>query len=356
MSQARVMPLGPVMLDVEGTGLTAHDRRRLMHPLTGGVILFSRNYADPGQLALLTADIHALRNPSLIVAVDHEGGRVQRFRDGFTAIPAMRELGRTWDANPQHARQLAQAAGFVLAAELRTHGVDVSLAPVLDVDHGASSVIGDRALHSDPTAVAELARALVQGFRQAGMSGVGKHFPGHGHVRADSHFEVPVDERAYAEMEASDLLPFRRLIGAGLGGIMPAHVIYPRVDSRPAGFSPVWLKRVLRNDLGFDGIVFSDDLSMEGASVAGGVIERAQAALAAGCDMVLVCNNPQAVDELYADFNYSMPAVALARLARMHGRQHAESMVKLREDARYAQALHAIAGIGARDGELPLSS
>lgn len=351
-----MLPLGPVMLDVAGTELTEEDRRRLAHPLAGGMVLFSRNYAGSEQLARLTAEIHALRNPSLIIAVDHEGGRVQRFRDGFTAIPAMRELGWAWDANPQRALRLTHEVGFVLAAELRAHGVDLSLAPVLDVDHGASNVIGDRALHSDPQAIAELARALVQGFRQAGMSGVGKHFPGHGHVRADSHLEVPEDERTYAEIEASDLVPFRRLIGAGLGGIMPAHVIFPKVDSRPAGFSPVWLKRVLRGELGFDGVVFSDDLSMEGASVAGGVIERAQTALAAGCDMVLVCNNPRAVDELYAGFSYPMPAVSLARLARMHGRQHAENMVKLREDARYVQALHAIAGIGVRDGELPLSS
>lgn len=352
---ARTMPLGPVMLDVAGIELDAEDRKRLMHPLTGGVILFSRNYAGPEQLAQLTGAIHALRSPPLIIAVDHEGGPVQRFRDGFTVIPPMRELGQAWDANPQHARQLAHEVGFVLAAELRAHGVDLSLAPVLDVDHGASSVIGNRAFHSDPRAIAELARALVQGFKQAGMSGVGKHFPGHGHVRADSHLEVPVDERSYAEIEAADLVPFRRLIDVGLGGIMPAHVIFPEVDSRPAGFSPVWLKQVLRGTLGFDGVVFSDDLSMEAAGVAGGVTERAQAALAAGCDMVLVCNDPQAVEELYRGFSYAMPAVSLARLARVHGRAHAENLVKLREDARYAQALHAMAGIGARDGELPLS-
>lgn len=352
---AKSIPLGPVMLDVEGTGLNAEDRRRLTHPLAGGVILFSRNYADPEQLARLTAELHALRNPPLIIAVDHEGGRVQRFRDGFTAIPAMRELGRAWDANAQHARQLAREVGFVLAAELRAHGVDLSFAPVLDVDHGAGGVIGDRALHTNPQVIAELARALMQGFKEAGMSAVGKHFPGHGHVRADSHHEVPVDARPYADLEASDLVPFRRLISAGLGGIMPAHVIYPDVDSRPAGFSPVWLKRILRGELAFDGVVFSDDLSMEGASVAGGAVERAQAALTAGCDMVLVCNQPQAVDEILETLVYAMPAVSLARLARVHGRPHAENMVKLRENPHYAGALHAIAGIGMRDGELPLS-
>lgn len=350
------MPLGPVVLDIAATELNADDRRRLTHPVTGGVILFSRNYASPEQLLRLTADIHALRSPPLIVAVDHEGGRVQRFREGFTAIPSMRELGKAWDANPQQAKHLAHDVGFVLAAELRAHGVDLSFAPVLDIDRGVSGVIGDRALHSDPQIIAELARALIQGFKQGGMSSIGKHYPGHGHVRADSHHEVPVDDRSYTEIEFSDLLPFRRLIGAGLGGIMPAHVIYPQVDERPAGFSPVWLKKILRAELNFDGVVFSDDLSMEGARIAGGVVERAAAALAAGCDMVLLCNDPVATDQLLAGLDYPMPAVSLARLARMHGRQHAENMVKLRQDARYVKALHAIAGIGLTSGDLPLGA
>lgn len=349
------MALGPVVLDVAGAELTPDDRRRLLHPLTGGVILFSRNYATPEQLLRLTAEIHALRSPALIIAVDHEGGRVQRFRQGFTAIPAMRELGKVWDANPQEAKRLAHEVGFVLAAELRAHGVDLSFAPVLDVDHGNSSVIGDRALHSDPQVIAELARSLVQGLRQGGMSAVGKHYPGHGYVRADSHHEIPVDDRSYAEIELSDLMPFRRLIGAGLGGIMPAHVIYPQVDYSPAGFSSIWLKKILRTELTFDGIVFSDDLSMAAASVAGGVVECARAALSAGCDMVLTCNNPAAADELLAGFNFSIPAVSLARLARMHGRAHAESMVKLREDAHYVDALRSIAGLGLKSGDLPLA-
>lgn len=353
---AKSLPLGPLMFDVAGTELTADDRRRLEHPLAGGVILFTRNYSNPEQLTRLTSAIHAARNPPLVIAVDHEGGRVQRFREGFTAIPPMRELGRAWDASAQHARQLAIEAGFVLAVELRAHGVDLSFAPVLDVDHGSSSVIGDRALHSDPRAVAELARALMQGFKQAGMNGVGKHFPGHGHVRADSHVEVPVDNRTFDEIEATDLVPFRRLVDAGIGGIMPAHVIYPSVDDRPAGFSQVWLKQVLRGKLGFGGVVFSDDLSMEGASAAGGVIARAEAALAAGCDMILVCNNPAATDELIGSLDHAMSAVSLARLARMHGKSRSGGMVKLREDARYARALHVIAGIGLRNGELPLGS
>ena len=352
----KMLPLGPVMIDLAGSELSSEDRRRLAHPLTGGVILFSRNYTDPEQLSRLTGEVHSLRSPSLIIAVDQEGGRVQRFREGFTAIPAMRELGHAWDASAQRARQNAQSVGFVLAAELRAHGVDLTFAPVLDLDFGESSVIGDRALHGDAQVVAELARALLQGFRQAGMSGVGKHFPGHGHVRADSHLEVPVDERGYEEIEASDILPFRRLIGAGLGGIMPAHVIYANVDHRPAGFSPVWLKEILRGELGFDGIIFSDDLNMEGASIGGSFVERAAVALEAGCDMILVCNNASAVDEIYGAFSYSMPAVSLARLGRMHGRPQAESMIGLRQDPHYTQALHAMSGIGLRDGDLPLGT
>ena len=349
------LPLGPVMLDVEGVRLTDADRRRLNHPLAGGVILFSRNYANGAQLTGLTEEIHALRNPPLIIAVDHEGGRVQRFRDGFTAIPAMRELGWAWDHGQQHARQLAQEIGVVLAAELLAHGVDLSFAPVLDLDRGISTVIGDRGFHSDPLAVGELARAVLHGLKQAGMNGVGKHFPGHGTVSADSHHEIPVDDRTYADIEASDLEPFRRLIDAGVGGIMPAHVIYPRVDDQPAGFSSVWLTQVLRGRLGFDGVIFSDDLSMEGARVAGGVTDRARAAFGAGCDMVLLCNSPEAADELLDNLSHPMPAVSLARLARMHGRSRPGGMARLREDARYAHALHAIAAFGKREGELPLA-
>jgi beta-N-acetylhexosaminidase len=349
------IPLGPVMLDVAGTTLTADDRARLRHPLTGGVILFSRNFESCAQLVQLTAEIHALRNPPLIIAVDHEGGRVQRFREGFTRIPPMRELGLVWDHDRRRAATLAHALGFVLAAELRVHGVDLSFTPVLDVDYGNSSVIGDRAFHSQPEAIAELATAVMHGLREGGMAAVGKHFPGHGHVRADSHHEVPVDDRPLADIENEDLIPFRRLIDAGLGGIMPAHVIYPAVDAAPAGFSAIWLKRILRGELGFDGVIFSDDLSMEGASVAGGVVDRGRAALSAGCDMVLVCNNPQSADELLHGLEYAMPAVALARLARIHGRMHATDAVRLREDARYVAALHAISGLGAHSRELPFA-
>lgn len=343
------------MLDVAGLALTDEDRRRLLHPLVGGVILFSRNFESCDQLARLTMEIHGLRSPSLIIAVDHEGGRVQRFREGFTKIPPMRELGLAWDADQRKAVALAYSLGFVLAAELRAHGVDLSFAPVLDVDYGNSSVIGDRAFHARPEAIAELAVGVMHGLRDGGMAAVGKHFPGHGHVHADSHHEVPVDERPLGDIENEDLIPFRRLVDAGMGGIMPAHVIYPAVDAAPAGFSEIWLKRILRGELGFDGVIFSDDLSMEGASVAGGVVDRGVAALRAGCDMVLVCNNPQSADELLAGLKYTMPATGLARLARIHGRAHAVDAVRLREDARYVAALHAISGLGVHSRELPFS-
>ena len=356
MSQARSVPLGPVVVDVVGKVLSDDDRRRLLHPLTGGVILFTRNYESPEQLQQLTSEIHALREPALIVSVDHEGGRVQRFRQGFTVLPPMRTLGVAWERNRQHARHLAHEAGFVLAAELRAHGIDLSFAPVLDVDYGNSSVIGNRAFHSDPDAVSELAAALVQGLKEGGMGAVGKHFPGHGHVRADSHLELPVDDRPYADIELADLLPFTRLIRAGLPAVMPAHIVFRQIDStRPAGFSPVWLKRILRDELHFDGLVFSDDLSMEGARTFGGITERAHAALTAGCDMVLVCNDPEAVDTLYGSFTYAMPPVSLMRLARLHGRSGAETMVGLREEARYVAARDAVAGLGHADGELPLA-
>jgi beta-N-acetylhexosaminidase len=346
---------GPVMLDVQGKQLTPDDKARLSHPLVGGVILFARNYESPHQLAELTASIHALRDPALLIAVDHEGGRVQRFREGFTRIPAMRELGNVWDDHPKRARHLAHHAGHVLAAELRAHGVDFSFAPVLDVDFGTSSVIGDRAFHSDPEVVAELAHSLMQGMRQGGMAAVGKHFPGHGYVRADSHLEIPVDERSYTDIELGDLVPFRLMIGYGLAGMMPAHVIYPRVDDKPAGFSEVWLKQVLRNELGFEGCIFSDDLSMEGATVAGGIVQRAEAALHAGCDMVLVCNRFDLADELLAGLDWEMPAASRARLAHMRGHQHPETLAHLHEQAEFLKAVHELAEIGAGSGELPLA-
>src|SRR5215472_12577641 len=241
----------------------------------------------------------------------------------------MRELGKLWDRDPAQALAAARGCGFVIGSELQAHGVDFSFAPVLDVDYGESSVIGDRALHRDPNVIAVLAEALQAGLTAAGMASVGKHFPGHGYVRADSHLEVPVDDRTLAEITASDLVPFQRLARSGLGGMMPAHVVYPRVDSKPAGFSSVWLQKFLREKLGFEGLVFSDDLSMEGASTAGGVMARANAALNAGCDMVLLCNDPRAQDTMLEGLERRPVAPTLARrLERMRGRSITSAMLK----------------------------
>lgn len=303
---------GPLMIDVAGTEMTDDERQHLRHPLVGGVILFARNYAEPRQLSALCHDIHALRDPPLLIAIDHEGGRVQRCRDGFTRIPAMRKLGEWWDGVPAAAVAGAQVIGFTLAAELRACGVDLSFAPVLDLDYGASGVIGDRAFHRDPQAVAALAGAFIKGLREAGMACCGKHFPGHGFVRADSHLAIPVDERSWTEM-ADDLLPYR---GLRLDAVMPAHVIFPAVDHRPAGFSPVWLDK-LRNEFGHQGVIFSDDLSMEGASVAGGIVGRAQAAWQAGCDMMPVCNKPETVMELLENWQPEPDPARSVRIARL---------------------------------------
>jgi beta-N-acetylhexosaminidase len=343
------------MLDVVGTELNADDIRRLQHPMVGGVILFARNFVSSIQLMSLTASIHAVRQPPLLIAVDHEGGRVQRFRDGFTRIPAMRELGKIWDKNPKRAKQLAQQAGWILAAELRAHGVDFSFTPVLDMDYGESQVIGDRAFHNSTQAISELAHALMLGLKHGGMAAVGKHFPGHGFVVADSHVAIPVDERDFTEIERMDIEPFRRMIDSGIQAIMPAHVIYPKVDSMPAGFSKIWLQQVLRKHLGFNGMIFSDDLSMEGAVVAGDVTQRAMAALRAGCDMVLLCNRPDLADELLDNMEGVMSAQGLARLARMHGGHHPPGMIALHENAEYLQAVHNVAQIGKADGDLLFS-
>ncbi len=346
------MTLGPIMLDVVGTELTADDIRRIQHPLVGGVILFKRNYTTNAQLKALTASIHQVRQPPLLIAVDHEGGRVQRFRDGFTKIPAMREFGKIWDQNPKHAKALALDAGWILAAELRAHGVDFSFTPVLDMDYGDSLVIGDRAFHLDPRAISDLAFALMQGLKKAGMAAVGKHFPGHGFVVADSHVSMPVDEREFDQIAQHDMQPFRMLIDDGIPAIMPAHVIYPKVDDKPAGFSARWLQKILRDRLGFNGAIFSDDLSMEAASVGGDVTTRALTALNAGCDMVLLCNQPAMADELLANLQWNISAQSLSRLARMHGHKHPPSLDALHEDADFVHAVHQLAKVGLSEGEL----
>jgi len=346
------MPLGPLMIDVVGTALSDDDRRRLRHPLVGGVIVFKRNYESPEQIAALTREIHSLRSPHLLIGVDHEGGRVQRFRDGFTPIPPMRALGAVWDTHPLRAKRLAKDAGYVMGAELRAVGVDFSFAPVLDLDYGASSVIGDRAFHRNPQAVAELAHALMLGLHEAGMNAVGKHFPGHGYIAADSHVAIPVDERPLEDLEFADLIPFRQMLDWGLAAIMPAHVIYPKVDDKPAGFSRRWLQDILRGRLGFEGVIFSDDLAMAGASVAGNAVERVRAALDAGCDMALLCNHPELVDEVLARLQRQPAPVSLVRLARMHGRPHAPGRITLHESARYMNAVHHLAGLGEVDADL----
>ncbi|MDG1097041.1 MAG: beta-N-acetylhexosaminidase [Methylophilaceae bacterium] len=340
------MSLGPVMLDVVGTALTADDIRRLQHPLVGGVILFARNFEDCEQLKALTESIHAVRQPPLLIAVDHEGGRVQRFREGFTKIPPMREFGKIWDKDRKKAMALAVEAGWILAAELRAHDVDFSFTPILDMDYGDSLVIGDRAFHLDPRAINELAFSLMQGLKKGGMAAVGKHFPGHGFVVADSHVSIPIDEREFDQIAQNDMQPFRQMIDEGLPAIMPAHVIYPKVDDKPAGFSAKWLQKVLRERLGFNGVIFSDDLSMEGASVGGDVTTRSLAALNAGCDMVLLCNRPDLADELLDNLVWKMSAQSIVRLTRMHGSHHPQSITQLRESGVFADAVKRVAMVG----------
>jgi beta-N-acetylhexosaminidase len=328
------LPPGPVVVDVLGAVLTDEDRSRIRHPAAGAVILFARNYESPEQLAQLTADIEREREPALPVCVDHEGGRVQRFKDGFTVIPPMRTLGKLWDRDRQAGRDAAMAIGYVIASELGAHGVDFSFTPVLDLDYGGSSVIGDRALHFDPTAVGALGACLVRGLAQGGVAAVAKHFPGHGYAEADSHVAVPRDERAFKEIARKDIVPYKAVIEAGLAAVMPAHVIYPQVDEQPAGYSKHWLQEVLRGKLGFQGIVFSDDLSMEGAAVAGGPPERARAAIDAGCDMVLLCNNPKGLDALLEslkEMTLSKPE-RLERMKKQGGRD-------LRKSVAYREAL-----------------
>jgi len=308
---------GPVFIGVEGLELSPADRERLVHPLVGGVILFTRNFKSPPQLKALTREIASLRSPRLLIAVDHEGGRVQRFRDGFSVIAPMRTLGELWDSDVAGAAREAVRIGRTIAGELGAHGVDFSFTPVLDVDHGESAVIGNRAFHRNPNAIAHLASALCDGLHAGGMAAVGKHFPGHGHVAADSHTELPVDDRPLAAIVADDLVPFGALIARGLEAIMPAHVVYSAIDKDPAGFSQKWLQEILRGRLGFDGLIFSDDLGMAGAQDVGDLVARAEASVAAGCDMVLACNDFEAADTLLATWRPATGPELARRTARM---------------------------------------
>ena len=311
------LPLGPIMCDLDGLELGADERELLLHPLIGGVILFSRNFDSPKQLIQLTSEIHKLRQPALLIAVDHEGGRVQRFHDGFSQLPACGLIGKYEPI--KEAFLLAEHMGWLMAAELLSVGVDFSFAPVLDVGGAISEVIGDRAFHVEPEKVSQFGQAFMVGMKEAGMAAVGKHFPGHGSVIEDSHFSIPVDHRPFENINMHDLIPFKTLIDAGILGLMPAHVIYSEVDKIPAGFSSVWLGEILRKQLKFQGTIFSDDLSMEGAKIIGDYTERTKAALEAGCDMVLICNNKEGVISVLDQVKTSSSVKSLSCLEKMRG-------------------------------------
>lgn len=327
------------MLDLSGTELSAAEAGLLSAPQVGGVILFARNFVSVEQLQALVADIRAVR-PDIILAVDQEGGRVQRFKAGFTRLPPVRLLGRLYDDDPAHAIAQAREWGWLMAAEIRALDIDLSFAPVLDLDFGRSQVIGNRAFHSDPAVVSALAAAYIDGMGDAGMAATGKHFPGHGWVVADSHVDIPVDERTRAEILETDLMPFK-VLARQLKGLMPAHVIYRQFDDKPAGFSRFWLQQVLRDQLEFAGVIFSDDLGMEGAAVVGGYVQRAEAALQAGCDMVLVCNHrPGALDVL--DWLNANPLPENPRIAALRGAP-APSLDCLRDSDRWQQAQQGMA-------------
>jgi beta-N-acetylhexosaminidase len=311
--------LGPLMVDVAGLELTPEDREVLRHPLVGSVILFTRNYESTEQLSRLVADIHAVRQPALIVAVDQEGGRVQRFRPGFSALPPPRRIGHEFDLDARHGLTLARSMGWLMAAELRAHGVDLSFAPCVDLDYGVSEVIGDRAFHAKPEVVSQLALAYMFGMKDAGMAATAKHFPGHGAVVADSHQSLPVDRRPWDEL-GNDVLPYRRLIANGLPGVMVAHVLFLAVDPAPASLSRKWIQNALREELRFEGAVFTDDLSMGGAAEFGDIVARATAALDAGCDVLPVCNDRASVAKLLDELEFEIEPAAHLRLVRMRGR------------------------------------
>mgnify|MGYP000085243521 CR=1 FL=1 len=312
--------LGPLFIDIEGFELTAEDREILQHPLVGGVIYFSRNFESREQIRELTRTIKALRQSALLIAVDHEGGRVQRFRNGFTVLPAVNTIGLAYDEHPEDALNHAFHHGWLMAAELRAVGIDFSFAPVLDLDYGRSQVIGDRAFHQDPEKVARIAGDYIKGMNAAGMAATGKHFPGHGWAREDSHIAIPQDERELESILQHDVIPYTRLYNDMLTAIMPAHVIYSQVDIQPACFSAQWLQEILRKKIGFEGLIISDDLSMEGASiVAEAIPDRALAAIEAGCDMVLICNQREAVVATLDSLKYGISSESQQRIELLRG-------------------------------------
>ena len=309
--------MGPIMMDVLGTSLTSEDKELLQHPLVGGLILFSRNYQSPEQLSYLAGEIRLTANKDILIAVDHEGGRVQRFRQEFSAIPAMGSLFRCAQGDIDKASNWAEQCGALMALEVQAVNIDISFAPVLDIN-GISAVIKERSFHQNPQHVAVLASAFIKGMRSVGMKSTGKHFPGHGSVEADSHVDLPIDSRSYQSIEQLDMRPFKALIeNNDVDALMPAHVIYPKIDNKSVGFSSIWLQQILRVRLGFNGVIFSDDLSMEAASSIGGYVERAQAAHQAGCDMLLVCNNRAACIDVIDHSVLNIDATSSARLQRM---------------------------------------
>lgn len=307
------LPIGTVMLDIEGFTLTPHEHHKMSHPNTGGVILFSRNYQNPQQVAALIDSIRAARNGPVLIATDQEGGRVQRFKAGLTRLPPAASYAKK--------PKLAESAGWLMATELLALGVDFSFAPVLDVDWGISQVIGNRAFSDDPQVVARLASLFRKGMRTAGMAATGKHFPGHGGVTGDSHTTLPEDNRSLDSLRTRDFIPFARLIKDGLEAIMPGHVVYPRIDSDPAAFSAVWLQQILRDELQFTGAVFSDDLSMAGAATMGKLPERALLAQHAGCDMLVICNDPAGAEQVLNTLPTTNNPERERRLVRMLGNQ-----------------------------------
>lgn len=323
------------MLDLRGHALEDDEKEMLQHPLVGGVILFSRNYQSPLQLQELCNKIHALQTPPLLIGVDHEGGRVQRFHESFTLLPPCACYGEEYDKDHVTGLQLAQEAGWLMASELLAVGLDFSFAPVLDLNRGISRVIGDRGFHANEDIVSSLARAFTRGMKSAGMSAVGKHFPGHGSVIPDSHHETPVDNRSYQDIAMSDMIPFERLVQSGIPALMPAHVVYEQVDHLAAGYSKIWLQKILRQELGYQGVIFSDDINMAGAGVAGTHIDRAEAALTAGCDMVLICTDQEAASSVLEQLVYEPHPASQARLMRMHGKFNDLNLEGLRSQARW---------------------
>ena len=326
------MKMGPLMIDVEGLALNSDDMKRISHPMVGGIILFARNYKDTAQLKILTDAIRKIRGHDFLIAVDHEGGRVQRFKEGFTPIPPMRKLGEIWDKDAHKANHLAFLIGQTIATELRVFDIDFSFTPVLDIDYSESTVIRDRAFHGNIEAIKNLAFSLLDGLKEGGMHGVGKHFPGHGYIKTDSHLSISEDKRALDEIESKDMSIFISLIKHGLNAVMPSHVLYSAMDEYPAGFSSFWLKSQLREKYHFQGAIFSDDMSMKGAILGGEMKDRILKALDAGCDMVLLCNSPEIVDEVLSQLHWKMSPESKERLLSMKGSKEPHIALKATQE------------------------